>query len=189
MKLRMTSMESACIAASALLVAGLLAVAACLDIVEAVSAARLWERLAARFDDPACAAFIEVPVTALPHTAQMTGHPCQEVVGMRRFHERDGGPPLTAAELRTRSTWYFSNVKSVLRDSAYLAGAALIVFYALGLAATLLSRRLTVVGSAVRQVVARLPAGRRGRLAAWFLQVGVFFAVGVLVLSVLIALG
>lgn len=189
MKLRMTSMESACIAASALLVAGLLAVAACLDIVEAVSAARLWERLAARFDDPACAAFIGVPVTALPHTAQMTGHPCQEVVGMRRFHERDGRPPLTAAELRTRSTWYFSNVKSVLRDSAYLAGAALIVFYALGLAATLLSRRLTVVGSAVRQVVARLPAGRRGRLAAWFLQVGVFFAVGVLVLSVLIALG
>lgn len=188
-KLPLGSWQTACAAATVLVVAGCVALVVHDSYAEAARSARFWQEVAGGFEDPACADFARAPVKDLPRPGALRDHRCHDMVATRRHFERDPqSPPLTAAEVRTWQDWRPIGWSTLARDGALVAGVAMVLFLVLGLGAQAVARRLPVVASPLRWLAMRFPDGRARRLAPWLLQVGILFALGFAPLLVLYVL-
>lgn len=174
----METWEAACITASVLVVSGLSSV-----LVEdhgrlVERRAAHVERVAAEFEDPACAEFVQRPVTELPRRLDWREHPCTAVLEIRRdAHLRGESTQISGADVRAWFKPARLTLGQVLTNVAVYGGLLFALLYGCGLATSLVARRVPFVGSAFRGLASVVPSGTARRPAAFLLYVVLFLAV------------
>lgn len=186
-RFRIKTWEAACIAASGLVTLGVVTMAV-YDNFGAAARSAVWtEKIATAFEDPACADFVQLPLTALPTTADMVGHRCFDVLAMRQIFSSGGAPEeISAARIRALQDRNPIKATEIGRDVAVVGGPLLAGLYGFGLASEFIARRVRIVGAPVQGLVDLLSAGRGRRVATFALCVALFLALVPLLVCALV---
>lgn len=173
----MMTWEAACIVAGALIVASV-------TIMVLVDEHRLLERraayverMAAEFEDPACAQFVQRPVTELPRHLDWREYPCTAVLQIRRdAYLRGESTQISAADVRGWVGPERPEFGRALIDAAVHGGPLFALLYGCGFATSVVVRRVPSAGAAFRKVADVMPPGVARRATAFLLYLFLFLA-------------